>query len=192
LDPLTKEDTMELQQEKAHTGASEGRQFIGGEWVDAAGGGTFESLDPFTGDVVANIAAGGREDAARAVEAAHAAFAEWSQSPPAQRQGIFLKAADIVEARQDDIVSLLARESGSTFGFAMFQAHVFVPGLLRQAAALAVRAARRGAPVRHGRVLDGVAAAGRRRRRDRAVERRADPLRPFDRGARSPSATPSS
>ena len=38
---------------------------------------------------------------------------------------------------QDEIVSLLARETGSTFGFAMFQAHVFVPGLLRQAAALA-------------------------------------------------------
>jgi acyl-CoA reductase-like NAD-dependent aldehyde dehydrogenase len=53
------------------------------------------------------------------------------------RQGIFLKAADILESRQDEIVSLLARETGSTFGFAMFQAHVFVPGLLRQAAALA-------------------------------------------------------
>ena len=128
---------MELQQEKAQTGASEGRQFIGGEWVDAAGGGTFESLDPFTGEVVADVAAGGREDAARAVEAAQAAFPEWSKTPPAMRQGIFLKAADILESRQDEIVSLLARETGSTFGFAMFQAHVFVPGLLRQAAALA-------------------------------------------------------
>ena len=128
---------MELQQEKAQTGASEGRQFIGGEWVDAAGGGTFESRDPFTGETVADVAAGGREDAARAVEAAQAAFAEWSKTPPAMRQGIFLKAADILESRQDEIVSLLARETGSTFGFAMFQAHVFVPGLLRQAAALA-------------------------------------------------------
>ena len=128
---------MELQQEKAQSGASEGRQFIGGEWVDAAGGGTFESRDPFTGETVADVAAGGREDAARAVAAAQAAFPEWSKTPPAVRQGIFLKAADILEARQDEIVSLLARETGSTFGFAMFQAHVFVPGLLRQTAALA-------------------------------------------------------
>ncbi len=124
---------MELQQERS----TQGRQFIGGEWVDAAGGGTFESLDPFTGEVVADVAAGGREDAARAVEAAHAAFAEWSTTPPAVRQRIFLRAADILEARQDEVVSLLARETGSTFGFGMFQAHVFVPGLLRQAAALA-------------------------------------------------------
>jgi acyl-CoA reductase-like NAD-dependent aldehyde dehydrogenase len=128
---------MELQEERTQAGASQGRQFIGGEWVDAADGRTFESLDPFTGEVVAGVAAGGREDAARAVDAAQAAFPDWSQTPPAVRQGIFLKAADILEARQDEIVSLLARETGSTFGFGMFQAHVFVPGLLRQAAALA-------------------------------------------------------
>ena len=79
---------MELQQEKAQTGASEGRQFIGGEWVDAAGGGTFESRDPFTGETVVDVAAGGREDAARAVTAAQGAFPEWSKTPPAVRQGI--------------------------------------------------------------------------------------------------------
>jgi acyl-CoA reductase-like NAD-dependent aldehyde dehydrogenase len=126
---------MELQQEKAQSGVSEGRLFIGGEWVDAAEGQTFESLDPFTGDVVADVAAGGRADAARAVDVAHAAFADWSKMPPAARQGIFLRAADILESRHDEVVSLLARETGCTFGFAMFQMH-FVPGLLRQAAAL--------------------------------------------------------
>jgi acyl-CoA reductase-like NAD-dependent aldehyde dehydrogenase len=97
---------MELQQEKRQIGASEDRQFIGGEWVGAAGGGTFESLDPFTATVVANIAAGGREDAARAVDAAHGAFPEWSKTPPAQRQLIFLKAAHVLKSRQDEIVNL--------------------------------------------------------------------------------------
>ena len=123
---------MELQQENV----IESRQFIGGEWVEAAAGAAFDDLDPFTGDVVARVPAGTREDAARAVESAHAAFAAWSQTPPAVRQGIFLKAADALEARQDEVVSLLARETGCTFGFAMFQTH-FVPGLLRQTAALA-------------------------------------------------------
>jgi len=52
------------------------------------------------------------------------------------RQGIFLRAADILESRQDEIVDLLARETGCTFGFGMFQMH-FTPGLLRQAAAAA-------------------------------------------------------
>ena len=116
--------------------AQEYRQFIGGEWTDAAGGGTFEDRDPFTGETVAVVAAGEAEDARRAVAAASAAFEEWAASPPAARQAVFLKAADLLEARHDEVVSLLARETGCGFGFGMFQLH-FVPGLLRQAAALA-------------------------------------------------------
>ena len=42
----------------------------------------------------------------------------------------------MLESRHDEVVSLLARETGATFGFAMFQMH-FVPGLFRQCAALA-------------------------------------------------------
>jgi acyl-CoA reductase-like NAD-dependent aldehyde dehydrogenase len=110
--------------------------FIGGEWTDADGGRTFEDRDPFTGEVVVEVAAGSREDARRAIEVAAAAAPAWAQAPPAARQAIFLKAADVLASRQDEVVSLLARETGCTFGMGMFQMH-FVPGLLRQAAALA-------------------------------------------------------
>jgi len=112
------------------------QQFIGGEWVGASSGATFDDLDPFTGDVVARVPAGTREDAHLAVEAAAAAFPAWSQTPPAERQRIFLKAADLLEERAEDVASWLIRETGSAFGFSMFQLH-FVPGLFRQAAALA-------------------------------------------------------
>jgi acyl-CoA reductase-like NAD-dependent aldehyde dehydrogenase len=115
---------------------SASRLFIGGEWADAEGSRTFEDRDPFTGEVLAEVAAGSREDARRAIEVAAAAAPAWAQAPPAARQGIFLKAADLLESRQDEVVSLLARETGCTFGMGMFQMH-FVPGLLRQAAALA-------------------------------------------------------
>jgi acyl-CoA reductase-like NAD-dependent aldehyde dehydrogenase len=108
---------------------------IGGEWVEASGGKTFEDSDPFTGEAVASVPAGTREDAKRAIEAAAEAFPTWSQTPPEQRQRVFLKAADILESRAEEIASWLTRETGSTFGFAMFQLH-FVPGLFRQAAAL--------------------------------------------------------
>jgi acyl-CoA reductase-like NAD-dependent aldehyde dehydrogenase len=108
---------------------------IGGEWTDATGGQTFEDNDPFTGDVVANVPAGTREDARRAIEAAADAFPAWSQTPPAERQRIFLKAADVLESRREEIAGWLTRETGSTFGFAMFQLQ-FVPSLFRQAAAL--------------------------------------------------------
>ena len=112
------------------------RHFIGGEWVDPGGARRFDDPDPFTGDVVAHVAAGDRDDARRAIEAAAAAFPEWSQTPPAERQGIFLKAADILESRRDEVVDWLARETGCSFGFGMFQMG-FVPGLFRQAAGAA-------------------------------------------------------
>jgi acyl-CoA reductase-like NAD-dependent aldehyde dehydrogenase len=113
--------------------AREVKQFIGGEWV--AGEQTFEDRDPFTGETVALVPRGTRDDAKRAIAAAQAAFPAWAQSVPAERQRIFLKAADILESRRDEVVSLLARETGASFGFGMFQMG-FVPNLLRQAAAL--------------------------------------------------------
>ena len=112
------------------------RQFIGGEWVDAVDGATFEDRDPFTGDVVATVAAAGADDARRAIEAAETAFASWSAAPPAERQRVFLKVADVLEGRLEEIVELLARETGCSFGFGMFQMG-FVPGLFRQAAGTA-------------------------------------------------------
>jgi aldehyde dehydrogenase (NAD+) len=116
------------------TAVREAKQYIGGQWVDAADGATYEDRDPFNDEVVANVPAGGAEDIQAAIQAASAAFPAWSVSSPAERQRIFLKAADILESRQDEIVSILARETGCTFGFGMFQMH-FVPGLFRQAAA---------------------------------------------------------
>jgi acyl-CoA reductase-like NAD-dependent aldehyde dehydrogenase len=110
------------------------QQFIGGQWTAAASGKTFEDKDPFTGETVAVVPAGDGDDARKAIEAAAAAFPAWAATPPAARQAIFLKAADILESRQDEVVSMLARETGATFGFGMFQMH-FVPGLFRQAAA---------------------------------------------------------
>jgi len=111
-------------------------QFIGGEWVDAADAATFDDRDPYTGDVVATVAAAGAEDARRAIEAAAEASGPWSAAPPAERQRILLKAADVLESRTEEIVGLLARETGCSFGFGMFQMH-FVPGLFRQAAGIA-------------------------------------------------------
>jgi len=111
-------------------------QFIDGEWAEAAEGGRFEDFDPFTGEVVAHVAAGGRADARRAVTAAEEAFEGWSKTPPAARQAIFLKAADVLESRQAEVVEWLAKETGCSFGFGMFQMG-FVPGLFRQAAGAA-------------------------------------------------------
>jgi acyl-CoA reductase-like NAD-dependent aldehyde dehydrogenase len=118
------------------TAKPEHRQFIEGQWVDAADGGRFDDLNPYTGEVVATVAAGTAEDARRAIQAAAEAFPSWSQAPPAERQRIFLAAADLLERRRDAVVAMLADETGCSFGFGMFQMG-FVPGLLRQAAGTA-------------------------------------------------------
>ena len=53
--------------------------YIGGEWVDPAGDGTIEVVNPSTEEVVGRIPEGTPEDADRAVKAARAAFDSWSQ-----------------------------------------------------------------------------------------------------------------
>jgi len=110
------------------------KMYINGEWVGALGGAVYDDLNPYTGEVFARVPAGKRADARRAVDAAAGAFPAWSHTLPAERQTLFLKAADILEKRRNDFVTVLAEETGCTFGFAMFQAG-FTPGLLREAAA---------------------------------------------------------
>src|ERR671936_671754 len=118
----------------ATRGTSEQRRmYIDGAWSDASGGATFDDMDPYTGEVIARIPAGTREDARRAIDAAHAALYAWWKTPPSEKRRLLLNAADILERRQQEIVKLLASETGATFGWAMFQSG-FTPGLLREAA----------------------------------------------------------
>src|ERR1700690_1667052 len=84
------------------------QQYIGGQWTGSDQ--LFDDLDPYRGTVMARIGAGTRADAARAVDAAAAAFPAWAELPPAEKQTLFLRAADIVERRRSDIVDLLAAE----------------------------------------------------------------------------------
>jgi acyl-CoA reductase-like NAD-dependent aldehyde dehydrogenase len=109
------------------------KMYINGEWVDALDGAMYDDYNPYTGEVFARVPSGKRGDARRAIEAAAAAFPAWSNTLPAERQALFLKAADILQKKQNEIVTILAEETGCTFGFAMFQT-MFTPGLLREAA----------------------------------------------------------
>ena len=112
------------------------KMFIGGKWVEAADGKTFEDMNPYTREVYAYLPAAKREDAKRAIEAAQAAFPGWAATPPNIKRKIFLKAADIMERRQDELVKAMMEEVGGTIGISMFQMF-FVPGLYRMAAGAA-------------------------------------------------------
>ena len=109
------------------------RQLIAGEWVDAERGETFDDLNPFDGSVFATAAASGAADAQRAIDAADQAFPAWAAMGARARQALFLKAADILERRADEVMRLMAEETGSAAPFSRFQVQWAV-GLLRQAA----------------------------------------------------------
>jgi len=110
------------------------KMYVNGEWVGALDGEVYDDLNPFTGEIFARVPSGKRADARRAIDAAVVAFPGWSHTLPAERQALFLRAADILEKKQNEIVTILGEETGCTFGFAMFQTQ-FTPSLLREAAA---------------------------------------------------------
>ena len=70
----------------AETAVREARQFIGGEWVDAADGATFEDRDPYTATSSRPSPPEGRRTRAARSTPPRAAFPAWSATPPAERQ----------------------------------------------------------------------------------------------------------
>ena len=112
----------------------EERLFINGEWTGALDGKTYSKRNPYTGGTASQVPAGKREDARRAIEAAAAAFPAWSATAPSVRRGLFLKAADVLERRMQDIAKITALETGQTFGWGMFNC-IYTVGILREAAA---------------------------------------------------------
>ncbi len=118
------------------TNGSRQQLLIGGKWTDARSGQTYSQRFPYTGDQVGIAAAAGREDARAAVEAASAAFAEWSRSAPAMRREILSKAADLLMERQQEIAGIVTEETGGVFGWGMFNVQL-AAGMLREAAAQA-------------------------------------------------------
>src|ERR1700722_4437626 len=82
------------------------KMYIGGHWLDAADGKTFETRDPGTGQVLARVAAGDKADVDRAVEAAQEAFRNsgWAQMPANDRAVILHRLADLIDKRTDILV----------------------------------------------------------------------------------------
>jgi vanillin dehydrogenase len=114
----------------------EHRLFIDGRWSSSLDNRFYPKKNPYTGEVVAQVAGGKREDARRAVNAAAAAFRAWSSTPPALRRGLFLKAAEVLKSRQEEIARITAEETGETFGWGMFNCS-FAANMLSEAAAQA-------------------------------------------------------
>lgn len=86
--------------------------FIGGEWVGGDSGETIALENPATRQVIAHIQSGNARDAARAVEAAAAAFTKWSRSSAAQRQSLLRAIAQKIRDRLFDYAIMETLNNG--------------------------------------------------------------------------------
>jgi len=107
-------------------GAGPHELLIGGEWVKAADGRTFATIDPATGETIAQVAHAGAEDVDRAVKAAAAALeGPWSKLPAATRSLLMNRLADLIEANAEELAQIEALDNGKPVTIA---GKVDVPG----------------------------------------------------------------
>jgi succinate-semialdehyde dehydrogenase/glutarate-semialdehyde dehydrogenase len=105
------------------------KMFIAGESVDSVTGKTYEVRNPANGEVVDSVPKGNEEDVRRAVDAAEAAFEEWSHLPAEERAQLLFKAAEQVDAERKSLAELLCREQGKPFQEAMGELEHFHHGI---------------------------------------------------------------
>lgn len=96
------------------------KMFVGGEWASASDGATYPVLNPATGQTIAIVAKGGKDDAARAVDAAREAFdhGSWPKMTPGERAKIVWKLADLVEQDIDRLAYMETINQGKTIKMA--------------------------------------------------------------------------
>lgn len=96
-----------------HSGQNAFLNYIGGQWTAAKSGKTFESKNPANpSDMIATFPASDKEDVAAAVLAAKRAYHPWRLTPAPRRGEILFKAAEIIEARKEELAREMTREMG--------------------------------------------------------------------------------
>src|SRR6266550_2531175 len=101
--------------------SEEKKMFIGGQWVDAASGETFATIDPARDEELARVPLAGPEDVDRAVVVARDAFEDgrWSDLEPRKRAGVLYKIADALQANAAAIAQIETLDQGKPVNFAI-------------------------------------------------------------------------
>jgi phenylacetaldehyde dehydrogenase len=100
---------------------AEHKLLIDGQWVEAASGETFESINPATEETLATVAHGQAEDIERAVKAARRAFADdspWRRMNASDRGRLIWRIADLIEENADELAMLESLDNGKPYGVA--------------------------------------------------------------------------
>src|SRR5690242_19306237 len=90
------------------------KMLIDGKWIDSSSGKTFESVNPATGDVIANVAEGDKADVDKAARAARKAFEKgpWKKMNARERGKLMNKIADLIEKNFDQLAMLETLDNG--------------------------------------------------------------------------------
>ena len=86
--------------------------YINGDWIAASDDETIDIYNPATAEIIDSVPNGTAQDAAKAVEAANAAFKEWRWVTAFERAELLQEAANKLRDRFDEIVELLTLEEG--------------------------------------------------------------------------------
>ncbi len=94
------------------------KAFIGGKFVNAASGKTFDVINPATNQLITKVAECDAEDVNRAVKAARAAFnsGSWSKRTPQERKAVLLKMADLIRQHQSELAVIDTLDMGKPIG----------------------------------------------------------------------------
>ena len=98
-----------------------GKLLIDGQWVEAASGRTFETINPATEEKLAEVAYGEKEDIDRAVRAARQAFAydsPWRRMSPSARGKLIWRIGDLIEEHVEELAMLESLDNGKPLGVA--------------------------------------------------------------------------
>src|SRR5580704_4977440 len=117
------------------------KMFIDGKWVAAASGKTFPVYNPATGEVLAQVAEGDREDINRAVKAARKAFEDgpWSKMTSSERGRLIWKLGDLLEQHLEEFAQLESLDNGKPLAVARVADIPLAVDLLRYMAGWATK-----------------------------------------------------
>src|SRR5438552_2889454 len=112
-DGIARPDPRETRAHGRHVMAHGYQNYIGGEWVPAASGQTFDDLNPADrDDLIGRFPRSDARDVDRAVQAAQEGFARWARVPAPRRAEVVRKAGETLRRRKDELGRLMTREMG--------------------------------------------------------------------------------
>lgn len=96
------------------------KMLIDGKWINAASGKTFPTYNPATGEVLAQVAEGDREDINQAVKAARNAFdnGPWRRMTASERGRLIWKLADLLEQHTEEFGYIESLDNGKPLNIA--------------------------------------------------------------------------